>query len=54
LGLRAWLRPLELFRARRAPKFLEEAAAALHDGGFTDVTIGWLGVSSLGYARGRR
>lgn len=53
-GLRAWLRPLALIHALRAPKFLDEAAAALREGGFTDVTTGSLGVSSLGYARARR
>jgi ubiquinone/menaquinone biosynthesis C-methylase UbiE len=54
IGLRAWLRPLTLLHALRAPRLLDEAAMALRDGGFTDVATGSLGVSSLGYARARR
>lgn len=54
MGLRAWLRPLALLHALRAPKFLDEAAQALREGGFTDVTTGSLGVSSLGYVHARR
>ena len=54
IGLRALLRPLALLQALRAPKFLDEAAAALRESGFTDVTTGSLGVSTLGYAHARR
>lgn len=54
MSFRVWLRPLQLFHALRAPKFLEEAATALRVGGFIDVTMGSLGVSSLGYAHARR
>jgi ubiquinone/menaquinone biosynthesis C-methylase UbiE len=54
MGFRAWLRPLSLLHALRAPKFLDEAATLLREGGFTDVTTGSLGVSSLGYARAAR
>jgi ubiquinone/menaquinone biosynthesis C-methylase UbiE len=51
MDLRAWLRPIALLHALRAPKFLDQAASALREGGFTGVTTGALGVSSLGYAR---
>jgi ubiquinone/menaquinone biosynthesis C-methylase UbiE len=53
ISLRAFLRPLALLHALRAPKFLDEAARALREGGFSDVTTGPLGVSSLGFARAR-
>jgi len=54
IGLRAFLRPLALLRALRAPKFLDAAATALREGGFADVTSGSLGVTTLGYARALR
>lgn len=54
MSLRAWLRPVALLHAMRAPKLLDEAAMALRESGFTDVTTGSVGVSSLGYALARR
>lgn len=54
IGLRALLRPLALLHALRAPKLLDEAATALRQAGFTDVTLGSLDVASLGYAHARR